>query len=168
MTVSYLKWSRGKRQFLGYYAMGLDLEEIAPRVHNQRTGRLGVAIDTIQGWIEDDADLREAVRQIEENPTWYHDNIALPTKLAALDMRDLEYILGENFRGFSAKDKELILTEMGKLNGIAQAGNKLNAILKGLEFMSQVGQQVVALPAPAPVIELAPSEVKVEVHGDNS
>lgn len=177
MSFPYLKMGMPQITYLMYLATGMQPSEIYPLVFNSDTKEQGVSAQTVYQWRQRDYGelFVEAEAQILEDPLWFHRHIAVPLKLAAIDARDLEYILKldkkKEFKGFSAKDKELILDEAGLRGGTTPPGERLKEILRSIPTIQVVHQQErpaierrrskKALPAPASeVIDVTPTVVE--------
>src|SRR3954466_6735626 len=94
LQFSYVELGVSKIMALVYFAEGRDLDDIARRLPNGKTGQLGVAAHTIQNWRWEDAMFRYGWEQIERDPLWATRHIIAPQLIISSGARDMEALFG--------------------------------------------------------------------------
>lgn len=172
MGFSYVKMRPDRRLFLIYYATGRSVEEVLAEMPGAN-GEPGLKRSTYDYWVASDKMFVDAMRSIEEDPDWCHDNIVVPVLLAEDDLAMIRRARGDlkdddgskiGFRGYSVKQRELILNERRKLNRDESTADKFLSYMIKLEQKREARelQQQKQQALPAPIIEVLPSDAEGE------
>jgi hypothetical protein len=160
MTFSFLHLTEQQRVFLLGFAAGLDVEAALAIIPSPRTGEMGMGTSTYYQWLEKPV-FKEAMDNIRNDPDWANDYIASPWALANDNLMLIQRMLGHKvvkdrpWAGLSAKQRELLLTERGKLSSDAQTQDRFLSFFEKLDRVAERRQK--ALAEAQPRITLLPN-----------